>query len=41
MFQNQNTIGCLMMYEDPFDLDFVEIMQAIDDVMKISSMFVL
>jgi hypothetical protein len=33
-FQNQNKIGRLMMYEDPFDLDYVELMQAIDDDSK-------
>jgi hypothetical protein len=33
-FCNKNKIGRLMMCEDPFDIDFAELMQAIDDYSK-------
>jgi hypothetical protein len=39
MFQNQNKLGRPMMHEDPFDLDFVEIMKVIEDNVEISFKF--
>jgi hypothetical protein len=36
MFQNLNKIGRPMMCEDPFDLDYSEIIKAIEDNMKLS-----
>jgi hypothetical protein len=40
MFRNLNKIGRPMMCEDPFDLDYSEIIKAIEDDMKLSSLFV-
>jgi hypothetical protein len=37
---NQNKIGRMMMCEDLFDLDYKELMKAIDGEFKISSIFV-
>jgi hypothetical protein len=39
MFRNLNKIGWPMMCEDPFDLDFSEIIKAIEDDQKISVLF--
>ena len=38
-FQNLNKIGRSMMYEDLFDLDFLEIIKAIEDDQKVSQLF--
>jgi hypothetical protein len=40
MFRNLNKIGRPMMCEDPFDLDYSEIIKAIEDDMKLSPLFV-
>jgi hypothetical protein len=40
-FRNQNKIDRPMLCEDPFDLDYAELMKAIDDIMRISSKFIL
>jgi hypothetical protein len=39
MFQNLNKIGRPMMCEDPFDLDYLEIIKAIEDDQKLSPLF--
>jgi hypothetical protein len=39
MFWNLNRIGQPMMCEDPFDLDFSEILKAIKDDQRISALF--
>jgi hypothetical protein len=39
MFRNLNKIGRPMMYEDPFDLDYSEIIKAIEDDQKLSALF--
>jgi hypothetical protein len=39
MFHNLNKIDRSMMCEDPFDLDFLEIIKAIEDDQKISALF--
>jgi hypothetical protein len=39
MFRNLNKIGRPMMCEDPFDLDYSEIIKAIEDDMKLSPLF--
>jgi hypothetical protein len=41
MFQNLNKIGCPMMSEDPFDLDFAKIVKAIHNDVKIPDIGVL
>jgi hypothetical protein len=38
-FQNLNRIGWPMMCEDPFDLDFLEILKAIENDQRISALF--
>jgi hypothetical protein len=38
-FRNLNKIGRPMMCEDPLDLDFSEIIKAIEDDQKISALF--
>jgi hypothetical protein len=40
MFRNLNRIGRPMMCEDPFDLDFLEILKAIEDDQRILALFV-
>jgi hypothetical protein len=39
MFRNLKKIGRLMMCEDPFDLDYLEIIKAIEDEQKLSALF--
>jgi hypothetical protein len=38
-FRNLNKIGRTMMCEDPFDLDYSEILKAIEDDQRISALF--
>ena len=40
MFWNYNRIGLSIMSEDPFDLDFAELIKVIDSNSKIPNMFV-
>jgi hypothetical protein len=39
-FQNLNKIGRPMMCEDPFDINYAEMIKIIDNSAKISAMFV-